>query len=396
MIEKENFTKWRLKIFLFGIPVFFLSIGVLRFIFRVIKKYVIVFVLLLVASSNVFAAAPAPPVITNIYQYVNVPNTITITANVNPGSRSTIVYAQCKLPFDSVYVNYQQVDIGDGSTNVAVSLSCSNLDDGALYNYRLYAVNKQDPVYSSVQSITTFGHNITGYYHYAKGGFNFYFKYPLGIHRYVMPIDEVIVVKPVFNQKITNGDNFFEFQIVEDTIVGSAPCPLGGGGCVLYGYSTCHEIFNDLAVNSHFQDGQLIVVGYSSCNQYVSSTIDVKLYNNYVYSWKIVSSYSSRLWGIDTSCFICGYTPSAHYPRSTVAPLDLYYCFYAWNNPSSYGFSGGNQWFNLGEQAGCLHAEIGKFSAFQDKGANINYKQGSLKQTGRVGFGVGGFEKVIQ
>lgn len=58
MIEKENFTKWRLKIFLFGIPVFFLSIGVLRFIFRVIKKYVIVFVLLLVASSNVFAAVP--------------------------------------------------------------------------------------------------------------------------------------------------------------------------------------------------------------------------------------------------------------------------------------------------------------------------------------------------
>lgn len=53
MIEKENFTKWRLKIFLFGIPVFFLSIGVLRFIFRIIKKYVIVFVLLFTSLSFV-------------------------------------------------------------------------------------------------------------------------------------------------------------------------------------------------------------------------------------------------------------------------------------------------------------------------------------------------------
>lgn len=33
---------------------------------------------------------------------------------------------------------------------------------------------------------------------------------------------------------------------------------------------------------------------------------------------------------------------------------------------------------------------------FQGKGANVNYKQGALKRFGRVGFGVGGFEKVIQ
>ena len=33
---------------------------------------------------------------------------------------------------------------------------------------------------------------------------------------------------------------------------------------------------------------------------------------------------------------------------------------------------------------------------FQDKGLTVNYKQGNLKRAGRIGFGAGGFERVLQ
>lgn len=352
-------------------------------------------VIFLFLSANAFAAAPAAPVISNQYQYANVPGTITITANVNPGSRSTTVYAQCKLISDSVYLDYQQFNIGAGSIPVFVSLSCSNLDDGTLYNFRLRAINSQGEVFSFADSITTFGHYKTGYNEYSKSAFNIYSKYPLGAHRHTVPITEEIVIKPAFEQKIIPGSTFefmlFEFREKYGSCLSS---DYAGGGCTPYGSNMCYKIFHDMYVyGAYQQDGQLAFNGYSSCNQFASSTIDVKVYNNLVYSWKLTTSYSSRLWGVNTSCHPCGYT-EAQFPRSNTTPLDLYFCPYSWSDPYSRGFEGGNQWWDPGSR--CVHVVINKGYGFQDKGANANYMNNGLLRSGRIGFGAGGFEKVVQ